>query len=176
MNGNTSKEEYHAWRSFTAHFLEKAYRNQTPWDQGFKLRDSFEEILVELLTRYSNSKGGPRVSNEVKSIVHQAVTLAKLMAKCRTHWQCIIPKCSKTDLPYNFKYRQVDMKVEEWLPGGRRNDVDLVVRPMMIKSGDRVNGEERYDLHAVKKKARVLVCLGAKARPKEEDPDSEYTG
>lgn len=69
-------------------------------------------------------------------------------------------------MPHGFIYNKGYMKVEQYLAGGRRDIVDLIGRPSMLKYGDS-NGEE-YETYVVVVKAVALVYEGKK--PKTADP------
>lgn len=167
-HGGASAQKFHAWRAYTADFLEDAFGPRNPWRPRGQLRSQLVSELVELLSRYSASgKNVAALTQQLDGIVDKAVSLAWLMAKSRAYWVCNMPACQNTRLPHGFVYMKETMKVEAQINGGRLGVVDLIGRPSLLKYGDS-NGEQ-YDTYVVFEKADALVYKGS--NPKSADPD-----
>lgn len=170
VQGGASPQKFHAWRAYTADFLEDAFGPRTPWSRTGVLRKELVEDLAELLSRYSTSGAGnvANLMTQLDNVVDKAINLAWVMAKSRAYWVCCIPKCPETKRPYGFIYQTESVKVQQRLEGGRRNIVDLVGRPSLCKYGDS-NGQH-YDTSIVVEKAVAVVFEGKKPN----DADASY--
>lgn len=165
-----SPQKFHAWRAYTADFLEDAFGSRALWRPNGTKRPLLVGNLVELLSRYSTSGPGnvAALTPQLEDVVDKAVNLAWVMAKSRAHWVCSFPTCPQTNKPHSFVYRREYVKVEKSLQGGRRNVVDLIGRPSMLKWGD--SSGEQYDTCVIVDKAAALVFGGTKPN----NADTEY--
>ncbi|KAJ4391812.1 hypothetical protein N0V93_005432 [Gnomoniopsis smithogilvyi] len=168
-NGGASPQKFHAWRAYTADFLQDVLGPRLPWGPHGKMRSLLVGEFVELLSRYSTlgASNVAALTQELDNVVDKAVNLAWLMAKSRAYWVCSFPICPRTKSPYGFIYNKDHIQVKEHLEGGRRGMVDLVGRPGLFKHGD--SDGKQYDTHVVVKKAVALVYEGKK--PKAADLD-----
>lgn len=167
-HGGASPKKFHAWRAYTADFLEDAFGLRNPWRPRGQLRSQLVSELVELLSRYSTSgKNDAHLTQQLDGVVDKAVNLAWLMAKSRAYWVCSLPTHPETKLPHGFIYMKEIMKVETHLIGGRRGVVDLVGRPSLLKYGDSTG--EQYDTYVVFEKANAVVYEGNKSKSADSD-------
>lgn len=138
------------------------------WKAEGELRVNLVQNLFDILFKFRNAKVEGQLRSDLNNIVGKAVELARLMAKSRAFWavnqMSLQPRATLLDYDLadtrryhsfdvlkkftNVKYYRERIQEDNDDEGDKRLNVDLVVRPMLIKWGD-TSGQDYHVRHTM---------------------------